>query len=121
MAGKGARNKTDAQGRNSLGLRRKSKVTGKPFTSFPPGVKKPGPKCKRDVYSEAIEWALQEYLVGEWVSSSLLADVANRKVSNYWTQLNGFSVGAIMRVYEKDGSVISRRHKGRKEWRWLNI
>ena len=95
-----------------------SKVTGKKFKEQDRTVRKHGPNNRRQVYAEAIQQALEFTQDEGWVPSSYIADIANNHISNFWTKLNGHSVGAIMREYEKNGYVISRK-KGIKEWKLI--
>lgn len=118
MAGKQSRRLT---GRNNRQTH--SKITGKKFNRQDPTVRRHGPKHKRQVYQDAIEWALQDYFgtEGGWLSSAQIAEIANKKVSNHWTQLSGFSVGAILRTAEANGNVISKRNgtTGVKSWKFI--
>jgi len=113
VAGKGTKNKRQTH----------SKVTGVKFKRQDPSVRRHGPKHKRLVYQEAIEWALEEYFGKEsgWLSSAQIAEIANKKVSNHWTQLSGFSVGALLRTAEANGNVISKRNgtTGVKAWKFI--
>ena len=109
MAGKYAKN--DA-------TKKRSKVTGKKFNKQDRSVRKHGPNNRRQVYAAAIQSALEFTQDEGWVPSSYIADIANKHISNFWTKLNGHSVGAIMREYEKNGYVISRK-KGVKEWKLI--
>ena len=97
----------------------KSKVTGKKFNRQDPNGRRHGPQPRRKVYAMAIEKVLDSHWGDEWLTSSEIAYMANKDISNHWTQLNGFSVGAIMRKYEKSGHVKSER-KGKtamKKWK----
>lgn len=109
MAGRYAKN--DA-------TKKRSKVTGKKFARQDPTVRKHGPNNRRQVYAAAIQQALEFTQDEGWVPSSYIAEMANKHVSNFWTKLNGHSVGAIMREYEKKGHVISRK-SGVKEWKLI--
>lgn len=96
-----------------------SKRTGVKFDFQNPAVRKHGPKSRRMVYAEAIEKALLFTEDEGWVPSAYLADIANSHISKFWTALNGHSVGAIMREYEKKGHVISRKTQAYKEWKLI--
>ena len=109
MAGKYAKN--DA-------TKKRSKVTGKKFARQNPEGRRHGPNNRRQVYAAAIQQALEFTQDEGWVPSSYIAEMANKHVSNFWTKLNGHSVGAIMREYEKKGHVISRK-SGVKEWKLI--
>ena len=110
MAGKKARNNAN---------KTRSKVTGKKFNRQDPNGRRHGPQSKRKVYAMAIEKVLDSHWGDEWLTSSEIAYMANKDVSNFWTQLNGYSVGAIMRKYEKSKHVISERRgeTGMKKWK----
>lgn len=104
MAGKGPHNKTDAQGRNTLGFRRRSRVTGKPFTAWgakprPPGHTRPGPPCRRDKFKDAIEATINSPLLDNWVTAEEIAWEANKSIPSRWSQITPFVVGQIMRKY----------------------
>ena len=71
-----------------------------------------GPKSKRETYRLAIEKVMNGPLGDDWASSDQIAHEANKHISNYWKQLNGYSVGAIMRKYIASGHVEGIRPKG---------
>ena len=113
MAGKKSTMSEDAT------ARRRSRVTGKKFNRQDPNGRRHGPQNKRKVYAMAIEKTRDRHWGDNWLTSSEIAYMANEHISNFWTQLNGFSVGAIMRKYEKSKNVISRRsgETGMKRWK----
>jgi len=104
VAGKGPRNKYDADGRNTLGMRRKSPKTGKPFTAWgskprKPGTTRPGPSCRRDKFREAIEATINSPLLDNWATGEQIAWEANKSIPVRWSQITPFVVGQIMRKY----------------------
>ena len=100
--------------------KKRSKVTGKKFERQNPKGRRHGPQPRRKVYALAIEKVLCSHWAKEPLTSGEIAELANKDISNHWTKLNGFSVGAIMRKYEKEGLVTSERvYKkgvGQKVW-----
>lgn len=111
MAGKRSRNKRQTR----------SSITGVKFKVQNPHIRRHGPKPKRQVYAEAIERVLNGGWGDQWLTSSEIAYMANETISNHWTQLNAFSVGAIMRKYEKSGHVNSRKKGQTATKRWKRI
>lgn len=111
MAGKG----TGLHGgRNRRGRRDKK------FNRQNPSVRRHGPKGKRIVFREAIAWALTEhYSIGEWLTSSQIAEAANKQVPKMWTQLNGYSVGAVMRTYIRHRCAETRMKNNIKYWKLI--
>ena len=97
-----------------------SRVTGKRFNKQDPKGRRHGPQKRRKVYALAIEKVLCSHWAKEPLTSVEIAELANKDISNHWTKLNGFSVGAIMRKYEKEGLVTSERvynkGVGQKVW-----
>ena len=78
------------------------------FNRQDPSVRRHGPKKRRVVYKNAIE----KVLLNEgnaWHTSTEIADKANEYISAFWTQLNCFSVAAILRIYEADNIIESKR------------
>tara|TARA_R100000152_G_C6781191_1_gene215184 strand:- start:287 stop:655 length:369 start_codon:yes stop_codon:yes gene_type:complete len=105
-------------GRNKRQTR--NRRTGKKFELQDRKVRKHGPNNKRTVFAEAIEWALSSYFAeGEWLTSSQIAEAANKKVPPKWTQLNGYSVGAFMRICEKNGEVLTTKKNNIKHWKLI--
>lgn len=98
-----------------------SKVTGKRFNKQDPEGRRHGPQKRRKVYALAIEKVLCSHWAKEPLTSIEIAELANKDISNHWTKLNGFSVGAIMRKYEKEGLVTSERvyNKGVGQKVWI--
>ena len=98
----------------------RSKVTGKKFNRQDPHGRRHGPMSKRKVYALAIEKVLCSHWAKNPLASSEIADLANHHISSHWTQLNGYSVGAILRKYEKEGIVTSAKKyengQGTKVW-----
>ncbi len=86
-----------------------------------PEIRRHGPKPKRQVYAEAIEGVLNGWWGDQWLTSSEIAYMANKTISNHWTQLNAFSVGAIMRKYEKSGHVNSQKKGQTATKKWKRI
>tara|TARA_R110002012_G_scaffold223489_2_gene395477 strand:- start:5878 stop:6279 length:402 start_codon:yes stop_codon:yes gene_type:complete len=110
MAGKRSKQSVKPTRHDNNHKIRISKVTGKPFNKQNPEVRRHGPQRKHIVYRYAIEQVLNLYLDNEeWLTAKEIAYHANEHVSNFWTQLSTFSVGAILREYEKDNLVISRK------------
>jgi len=101
--------------------KKRSKVTGKKFQRQDPNGRRHGPQPRRKVYAMAIEKVLDSHWGDEWLTSGEIAYMANKDVSNHWTQLNGFSVGAIMRKYEKSGNVISRKQGKTAMKKWKRV
>ena len=81
-----------------------STITGKKFNKQDREVRRHGPNNRKTVFMDAVKWALEEYK-DEWVTSMQIAEKANYQVPSKWTQLNGYSVGAIMRTYVKNKEV----------------
>ena len=101
----GKRPKNDA-------TKKRSPVTGKKFNRQ--GKRIHGPKPKRETYALAIEKVLCSSWAKQPLTSKEIAYHANEHISKHWTQLNGYSVGAIMRKYEKDGLVSKEtRYEGK--------
>ena len=98
-----------------------SRVTGKRFNKQDPKGRRHGPQKRRKVYALAIEKVLCSHWAKEPLTSVEIAELANKDISNHWTKLNGFSVGAIMRKYEKEGLVTSERvyNKGVGQKVWI--
>ena len=109
MAGKGARNKRDAEGRNSLGFKDRSPRTGKPFVANP--NKRSGPLCRRDKFTDAIEACINSPFMDNWVTASEIAYIANRSIPATWSQITPNVVGQIMRKYIASGHVERDRFK----------
>ena len=98
----------------------RSKVTGRKFQRQDPTRRRHGPKGKRLVFREAIEWALTHHFKrGEWLTSSEIAHAANQQVPKMWSQLNGYSVGAVMRSYEAYGCVQTMMKNNVKYWKLI--
>ena len=74
MAGKKARNNAN---------KTRSKVTGKKFNRQDPNGRRHGPQSKRKVYAMAIEQVLDSHWGDEWLTSSEIAYMANKDVSNF--------------------------------------
>lgn len=91
-------------GRNDS-TKSRSKVTGKKFNRQNRDIRRHGPNNRKTVFIEAVKWALEEYKE-EWVTSLQIAERANNKVPAKWTQLNGYSVGAMMRTHVKNKEVL---------------
>ena len=90
----------------------RSPRTGKRFNRQ--GKRIHGPKPKRETYALAIEKVLCSNWAKHPLTSKEIAYHANEHISKHWTQLNGYSVGAIMRKYEKDGLVNKQtRYEGK--------
>ena len=80
----------------------------KKFNRQDPSVRRHGPKKRRVVYKEAIEKILLNE-GNEWLTADEIAHKANNFISSYWTQLNTHSVAAILRIYERDKIIESKR------------
>jgi len=100
--------------------KKRSKVTGKKFNRQDPNGRRHGPMPRRKVYALAIEKVLCSHWAVNPLTSIEIADLANHHISKHWTQLNGYSAGAILRKYEKEGIVTSGKKyengKGLKTW-----
>jgi len=110
---------TGAKARNDA-TKKRSKVTGKKFNRQDPNGRRHGPMSRRKVYGLAIEKVLCSHWAKNPLTSSEIAYHANEHISNHWTQLNGYSVGAILRKYEKKGLVVGGKKyengQGIKTW-----
>lgn len=80
----------------------------KRFNRQDPSVRRHGPKKRRVVYKEAIERVLLN-TKDEWLSAVEISEKANFFISSHWTQLNCYSVGSILRIYEAKNIIKSKR------------
>ncbi len=85
----------------------KSRVTGRKFNRQDPNGRRHGPQKKKTIYKNAIEKVLNEN--NDWLSAEEISWKANKHISTFWTQLNTYSVSALLRPYVKNGLVNSRK------------
>ena len=118
MAGKGPRNTKNHDyitKRNTMGRipsNQISKRTGKVFKAVTTtGKKKPGPPCRRDKFTDAIEACINSPLMDEWVTGEEIAYHANKSMPKRWSQISSFVVGQLMRKYIASGHVEKERFK----------
>ena len=89
--------------------RRRSRVTGKKFNRQDDSIRRHGPMSKRKTYAMAIEKVINSIWCDDWIKSVDIAHHANKHISPFWTQLNTYKVGSIMRLYESRGVVESKK------------
>ena len=117
MAGKGPRNTKNhcyITKRNTVGRIPSTQIsprTGRVYKPTPEGKKKPGPPCRRDKFTDAIEACINSPLLDEWVTADEIAYHANKSMPKRWSQITPFVVGQIMRKYVASGHIEKDRFK----------
>lgn len=74
----------------------------KRFNKQDTSVRRHGPKRRRDVISDLMVQLLESDFFDEWRTAFEIGAEISKGLSDYWTQVDSRSAGAMMRRYQKE-------------------
>ncbi len=74
----------------------------KRFNKQDPSIRRHGPKKRREVISDLMIALLESDFFNEWRTAFEIGTEVSKGLSNYWTQVDALSAGAIIRRYQKE-------------------
>ena len=74
----------------------------KRFNKQDPSIRRHGPKTRREVVGDLMIELLESDFFNEWRTAFEVGTEISKGLSNYWTQVDSRSAGAMMRRYQKE-------------------